>query len=301
MPPQSPEKRSFFKYAAPDTVVAILKNQTVRYSSPLSFNDPFDFQSGLHFDFDLDSLHWKVLDRLFELAVAPTEPIVDKDDLWGKLVLLVRQYYPTHGFPPEGWEQKSAEFFAQFTNEIRATQKSYQEHWWKTLLPGIRVFCVTENRDDLLMWAHYAKDHTGAVLEFLSLPEEDNPLSVAQAVQYVDSPPPFFTEAEWIEHIFSIQKLDASKLYQRYAYCKSRHWEYENEWRVWYPLTPAPEGLYVDMPIRQSEFASLYLGCKATDSFAKEVTSLVRNAFPNTRIFRAHKSECAYSLEYNEI
>ena len=118
MPAQSPKKSSFFKYAAPDTVIAILKNQTIRYSSPLSFNDPFDFQSGLYLDFDLDSLHGKVLDRLFELAAAPTEPIVDKDDPWGKLVLLVRQYYPTHGFPREQCEQGSAELFAQLTNEI---------------------------------------------------------------------------------------------------------------------------------------------------------------------------------------
>jgi hypothetical protein len=301
MSSQGPGKRSFFKYAPPDTILAILRNQTIRYSSPLSFNDPFDFQSGLHFEFDLDSLHGKVLDRLFELAVAPNEPDVDKADPWGKLVLLIRQHYPTHGFPRGRWEQESSDQFAWLISEIRATQKRYQEHWWKTLLPGIRVFSVSEERDNLLMWAHYAKDHTGAVLEFLSLPDEDNPLSVAQPVQYVDHPPPFFTEAEWIDDILSIQKFDINELYRRYAYYKSRKWRYEKEWRVWYPLIPSPATLFNDMPIRQSEFASLYLGCKATDSFAYEAASLARKAFPSVRIFRARKSKHAYALEYAEI
>jgi hypothetical protein len=80
MPPTTPGERSFFKYAAPDTVLAILNSQMVRYSSPGSFNDPFDVQSGLHFDFDLTTLHGKVLDRLLEFATQATEPQVDAAD-----------------------------------------------------------------------------------------------------------------------------------------------------------------------------------------------------------------------------
>ena len=116
-------RRSFFKYAAPDTVLAILKNQTVRYSSPLLFNDPFDVQSGLHFESDLDSLHDRVLERLFELATVPSIPVVDQDDPWGKLVLMVRKHFPTHGFPTERWHGESAELFGQLVSEIKTTQR----------------------------------------------------------------------------------------------------------------------------------------------------------------------------------
>lgn len=301
MTSNAPGRRSFFKYAAPDAVLAILKNQTVRYSSPLIFNDPFDFQSGLHFEFDLDSLHGKVLERLSELAAAPGVPIIDKDDPWGKLILLVRQYFPTHGFPNDRWRRESAELFAQLVSEIRTTQGKYQQHWWNTLLPGLRVFCVSEERDNLLMWAHYAKDHTGAVIEFLSLPGEDNPLSVSRPVKYVDSPPPFFTEAEWIDDILSVKRFDHQELYRRYAYYKSKHWRYEKEWRVWYPLIPAPKDRYEDLPIRQSEFASICIGCKAADPFAQDVIYHVRRAFPSARIFRARKCDNAYALEYTEV
>jgi len=295
----TPEKRSFYKYATPDTALAVLKNRTVRYSSPLKFNDPFDFQSGLHFDFDLDSLHGKVFDRLHELATNLEEPPVDKNDPWGKIVLLIRENYLKYGLP-DHLRTKSSELFSKLVAEMSVTQQQYQEHWRK-LLPGIRVFCVSEDRDNLLMWAHYAKDHTGAVFEFLSLPEEDNPLSIAKPVTYVDRPPPLFSEAEWINDILSLQRLNTDDLYKRYAYIKSTHWRYEKEWRVWYPQTPAPEGLWFDCPIRQSEFAAVYIGCRAKPDFTDEVRTLTYAAFPHARIFKARKENRDYALKYEEI
>lgn len=297
----SSTERSFFKYVSPDTALSILQAGTVRYSSPLKFNDPFDIQSGLYFDFNLDTLHAKILDRLEELATAEGEPIVDAQDPWGKLVLLVRENYPAHGFPRDRWEQMTAPSFAELTQEMRFTQQKYQEHWRNTLLPEIRVFSVSEERDNLLLWAHYAKDHTGVVFELRSLPDEDNPLSVAEPVVYVDHLIPFFTEAEWIEEILSIKKINWSALYKRYAYIKSRHWEYEREWRVWYPQEKGADSGYYDCPIRPSEFVAVYIGCRAEPSFVSDVVALVKKGFPDTRIYRARKSEEAYALEYEEI
>lgn len=297
-----PGKRSFFKYVAPETALSVLMSRSVRYSSPLTFNDPFDTQSGLHFDFDLDTLHQKILDKMEEFATAPETPPIDANDPWGQTTLFLREKYPTHGFPRDGLRQVMAPVMAWLVQVIRTTQKGYQQFWWETLMSGLRVFCVSEERDSLLMWAHYAKDHTGAVFEFLSLPDEDNPLSVARPVTYVDQPPPFFTEAEWLDEALSIKKFDPSDLYTRYVHVKSKHWQYEREWRVWYPIIPAPPGiLYVDNPLRQSEFAAVYIGCRAESSFVSDVVSLTRSAFPSTRIYRAQKCETAYSLEYMEI
>jgi hypothetical protein len=103
MQPEASGKRPFYKYASPETALAILKSGKVRYSSPRTFNDPFDIQSGLHFDFDISTLHGKVIDRIEELAASSSTPIVNPEDAWGKLVLEARKHYPTHGFPRERW------------------------------------------------------------------------------------------------------------------------------------------------------------------------------------------------------
>lgn len=207
-----PGKRPFFKYASPDTAIAILQSRKVRYCAPVTFNDPFDVQSGLHFDFDLSGLPEKVLCRIGELASAPDEPTVDPTNPWGKLVLEARRYFPTHGFPRDRWLPSIESAFDSLLNVFEQTRIDFQNHWKTIMLPGVRVFCVTEDRDNLLMWAHYARDHKGAVFEFCSLPEEDNPLSVATAVDYVDAPPSFFSEQEFINDILSIERLDIAAL-----------------------------------------------------------------------------------------
>jgi hypothetical protein len=291
-------KRPFFKYASPETTRAILRSRSVRYSSPTAFNDPFDIQSGLHFDFEIESLPSAVLERIAHFAAAPDPPPVDPLDPWGKVVLEVRRHYPTHGFPRELWTQHGSAPLQQLANIIRETRQEYENHW-RDLLPTIRVFCVSEERDNLLMWAHYGRDHSGAVFEFWSLPEEDNPLSVASPVQYVDDPISFFSKEEFINDILSVRKLDFSALYRRYAYIKSARWQYEREWRVWYPLSES--GLYDDMPIRPSEFTSLYLGCRATESFKTEVIASLANSFPNVRVYQAAKADGSYTLAFNAI
>ena len=299
MPTDSPGKRPFYKYAAPDTALAILRNRTVRYSSPITFNDPFDTQSGLHFDFDLPRLPGMLLDKLAELASAPIDPAIDPTDPWGKLVLEVRRHFPDHGFPRDKWKPLIESEFDTLNNSFEEARRGIQNHWKSVMLPGVRVFCVSEDRNNLLMWAHYTKDHRGAVFEFWSLPDEDNPLSVASAVDYVPNPPPFFSESEFIDNILSLNKFDISALSRRYVYSKSQHWSYEQEWRVWYPLSTT--ALYDDMPIRESEFAAIYLGCCASDDFRKEIWNAVRAHFPKVRVFQAHKQKEAYALEYTEV
>jgi hypothetical protein len=292
--------RPFYKYASAEATLAILGSRTVRYSSPLLFNDPFDVQSGLHFDFDIATLYDKVLERLGELAAAPEAPLVDSGDVWGKVVLTARAHYPSHGFPRQRWAEMTAPSFRAVTAVIEETQKKYREHWRSKLMPSVRVFCVTEERDNLLMWAHYSKDHTGAVIEFWSLPEEDNALSVAKPVIYSDSPPPFFSEREWIDDLMGVKKLDPDQLYRRYAYYKSPHWSYEKEWRVWYPLATSLE-MYDTVPIRPNELRAIYFGCRASESFVNEAMHLLRGAFPSARPYQASKSEEAYKLSFHEI
>lgn len=296
----SPGTRPFFKYTSPETTLAILRSKSVRYSSPLSFNDPFDVQSGLHFDFDLNTFQIKVIDRLHELASGDKEPLVDPEDIWGKVTLAARADYLSGEFSRQHWEDMTRPSLSRLTNVIAGTQKLYQDYWRNVLLPRFRVLCVSEEKDHLLMWAHYARDHTGCVLELWSLPEEDNLLSVAEPVEYSNTPPPFFTSKEWVDDYVGTTKLDTDALFHRYAKVKSNHWLYEREWRVWgtFSKSTAP---YEDVPVRPSELRALYIGCRALPSFAAEAIALLRQSFPMTRVYRTIKRQDAYGLQYVEV
>ena len=295
---QSPGRRPLYKYMSPQTACIVAESRTVRYSSPLTFNDPFDVQAGLHFSFDIGSLPGKVLSRLDDLAKSPLPPTVDAEDVWGQLVLLVREHYHSHGVPEVLKTDRGVEPLGRIVSAIRETQRQYQEHWWSRLLPGVRVFCVSEVHDNLLMWAHYAQDHTGAVFEFWSLPEEDNLLSVAAPVEYVPSPPSFFTEKEFIDDLLSLKRLDAQSLYRRYAYVKSDHWAYEQEWRVWYPFSDSTDHDLI--PISTAELKAVYFGCRMDPEVQRRLTTLLRVGFPGARLLKANRRSDAYALEFHD-
>ncbi len=40
-------------------------------------------------------------------------------------------------------------------------------------LSDISIFCITEEYDNLLMWAHYAENHKGGVIKLLPVKEID--------------------------------------------------------------------------------------------------------------------------------
>lgn len=291
-----PRKRPFYKYLSPETAIIVAESQTVRYSSPATFNDPFEFQSGIHFDFNPNSIPSEFLRRLEELASSSALPAVDPTDPWGKLVLLVRSNYATQGIPMPLRAERGIEAFQVLIDVLRDTQRRYQEHWWTTLFPGIRVFCVSEVVNSPLMWAHYAKNHTGVVYEFWSLPEEDNALSVAQPVEYQETPPVFFSETEFVDDLLSIKPIDINLLSRRYAYCKSAHWRYEQEWRVWHPLSQTKDHDYVQ--VRQSEFKAAYFGCRMPSDARENLKLALRQNFPAVQLFQAHREPSSYELSF---
>jgi hypothetical protein len=214
------------------------------------------------------------------------------------MVLLARKYFPRDGFNRDRWIEFTKPAFDNLLPVIRDTQAKYQRHWQEEQLPGIRVFCVSEDRDNLLMWAHYAKDHRGAVFELWSLPDEDNPLSTAVPVRYVDRPIPFYSKTDWVNDMVSVRRLDLRSLYQEYACTKSSHWSYEREWRVWYPLSKTDK--YDYSPIRRSELKAVYLGCQSEPAMREPVKRLLREKYPEARLFLARKSDSRYALDYED-
>lgn len=297
---EGPGRRSFFKYASPQAAKSILESRVLRLQSPLAFNDPFDLSVDLTLDISEEELHRVVLDRLEVLASSPERPEVDIDDPWGEVVAGVWDRCRTVGGSPREISQILRRCMDGLAGEIESTRRDYLS-WWESKAPDIRVLCVSEERDNLLMWAHYAQDHTGVVLELLSLPEDDNALSAAVKVEYVDSPLPFFTSSEWVDDILSVKRIDPTALYLRYPTIKSRHWEYEKEWRVWYPRSTPSQLPYDELKINSRDLKAVYIGCRASDEFCRNIERLVHSGFPGTKVYVALKKHGTFGLEFKEI
>lgn len=294
-----PGRRPFYKYVAPETALAILQNQSIRFSSPLLFNDPFDHQTCLHLDFDIGQFPRRLLAKIEYLVKNPHIQVRRDVGPIYEVLEIMRGKFSRHGFPRDAFVKDVLPILAEGADTIETTRLSFEAHWQESLKAN-RALCVTEENDNLLMWAHYAKDHTGAVLELWSLPEEDNALSVSEPVQYSRTPPAFFTEDEFLDFFCGLQKLDMTALTRRSVYTKSDHWSYEREWRVYYPLSEKP-GLFEFNTLRASEFKAIYFGCRAEPSFMRGACDLLAEHYPATTQWTAQRQASAYAVSFCEF
>lgn len=174
-----------YKYLpAEDYLPKILSGESLKFSSPLDFNDPFECKPLCLIELG------KAGDRFLsqgckELGYSPAKRIKKKGELrrfQGRAL-------------PSGLESNMSE-----------------------LLKGIGISCFSEARDSILMWAHYAAEHSGVCIGFDTTKHF---FQTAWQVQYQDALPIIYRPSDSPDTMLSKSLLT-----------KSIHWKYEREWRI---------------------------------------------------------------------
>ena len=174
--------------------------------------------------------------------------------------------------------------------------------WWRSFIKKVRVFCVVEEHDNLLMWAHYSKNHTGAVIKFRLIPELDTALCGAYPIQYSGKPPTLATLEEYIQDLTGKIPLDTNKVSWRYTLTKSNHWRYEKEWRC------AKKSKSTDLrkrsefaPVLPDEIDTVYLGLKMKRPEEEAILRCLTGSLKNVHVYKAKKSETKYGLDFGRV
>lgn len=287
----------FFKYLSPEAALASMENGTMKWASPRLFNDPFDFPVAMDFTFTGQEIAEALTDELVRMAYGPDEPIGDPNNEFIRASLLNRKLL----------NGPSAEEFRAFMSEANAESVQRFEEGQiqrRRFLSEFRnqfaVFCVSAKRDDLLMWAHYSKDHTGCVFQFRCLPELDRPLCAAQKVNYVENYPLLGSLDEYVKHLTGQSEIDYDNLFEIFAFTKSLRWSYEDEWRCVSQLHDRGTG-YDYEPFIQEELESVYIGHRAAPGYRDAICDLLREQYPNTKAFSSDVNIQDYSMVFNEI
>jgi tetratricopeptide (TPR) repeat protein len=154
---------------------------------------------------------------------------------------------------------------------------------------------LTAHPDSLLMWAHYAAEHRGFVIEF-------------------DTAHPFFDRgsgSEKPEGLYPVRYTDQrptlslSEYYRAVLY-KSPDWAYENEWRLLLPLSEAANSDFTDaqgqpvhlFDVPPESVSSVIVGCRAPESLADELADLLLSdpRYAHTRLLVADEEPDRYAL-----
>jgi len=265
----------FYKYLSPEASKAALENRSLKWSTPKMFNDPFDFPIAMDFSFSGEDLAKALMDELVRLSYGPEEPVGVPNNPFITLSMISR-HNPRN--PPK---EKFREFMASANDEMlkrfNSDQKSRRQSLNK-FRNKFAVLCLSEKYDDLLMWAHYTKNHTGSVLKLRCLPELDRPICVAKQVNYVSTYPLIANLEDYVKHLTGQVVLDYDTLFETFAYTKSKHWNYEAEWRCVSELHNQERGFDYD-PIIPDELEAVYIGHSAEEKYKNSLKDIIHNNF----------------------
>lgn len=244
--------KKIYKYQ-PATVQSLinLKSQSIYFNSASKFNDPFDCNIKLKFK-NLNEEDTKKLKKYFLKDIKNEIHKQDLDNLT--------------------------------SSEFLKIAKNITDERIDNFYQNKGISCFSENKNNQLMWSHYASSGKGFCLEFDTTIE---PFQKILPVEYVDTPP----FLDLVEMITSKEKYLLRKL----LCLKSSDWAYEKEWRCFHDETNKSYGY------AQNTLTGVYFGSEIEREFLEIICLILQGQNPNVKFYQALKSKDSWNLQFEEI
>jgi hypothetical protein len=185
--------------------------------------------------------------------------------------------------------------------QFPAIKLQVQDIIHKSLRNALGALCLTKNGKHPLMWAHYADEHRGVIVEF----ETDYPCfnrgSYAEGVgRFVDVS---YTKSRPTLNAASNENEEALRVL---ALSKAIDWEYEDEMRMLLPLADADEvvdGMYHLIKVNSGSVRAVVFGCRASDDFIDQVSQVIiaDDEFVHVELYKATPCKKDYVLNYEAL
>lgn len=271
-----PEIPVIYKYIpAEHYLPKVLKGESIKFSSPLSFNDPFECKPLCIIE-NGEAGERFLSNGLKEIGLTPAQRLRRLGEL--------RRF---QGLPmPSGLESNMSELLSQ-----------------------IGISCFSESRDSILMWSHYAAEHSGVCIGFDTT---KHIFQTAWQVKYQDELPVIYRPSDNNDQMLSKSLLT-----------KSIHWEYEREWRiVKRTMTPeqqrttilkygqnSPAQLEVMVDQRGPGFygfpkhaiTEVILGVKMLPPKRRQVLQWIEEAQLKIPVYQAVRHQSEFRLEFSKV
>ena len=303
---------TIYKYFNPDCI-EILENSLIRFTQPSIFNDPFEC-----FPYLQEITHVKHVQRVREYLNRHKCSDAEKE---GMFLASWKEEHEKHPELNVSYEE-FREFLKFKMDAIASLIGDLKKGHGSVDLPSFRrkvvqvmmqiinrvgILCLTEKMDNLLMWAHYSSNHTGFVIEFdekHTFFGQGRELGSLKKVRYSTTRPevtmldPTLSDIEllykWIEDIFCV---------------KSKHWEYEQEWRMIVPLRgcqsviASQQGDIYLFELPKSCITGIILGCRMSGQNKERILNALRNdeGYNHVSLRQAEMDEKEFRLSITDI
>jgi hypothetical protein len=172
-------------------------------------------------------------------------------------------------------EQATKHYFQNVKGEAKFRQYSNRDEMrdWqlKQLRDGVTVFCLSKENDNILLWSHYAANHSGICIGFDRDVLYYNTGASVGKVEYLDD---YLTlkpiPVDQPTHVFQVLT-------------KAKKWEYEAEYRFiyWNPKTV--------FEIEPKAIKQLVFGCSTPKKEAERIIDAIKSdsALSHVEFFQA--------------
>lgn len=286
---------AFYKYMSYKTASIVLENQTLRWSTPATLNDPYDIQFDLRISFNRDKVLRDALSKLWklftkELTGHPENPMTE-------VIQILRPFL--QNIP-------KAHFMSKMEEGIKKSFSAMDENIHKVYLETreqlstTKILCLTDSPTNQLMWAYYADSNKGVVFRFQDEPGADSPYCTAKQMSYLLDIPLLFEEDELSDFLSGLITFDEKKRINALIYTKSEAWKHENEWRIFAGDGREKNAPYEDIKFGKKELTGVVFGCRMPSDQKAALSQKIGHLYPHVEILQATPADHSFQLELSQ-
>lgn len=299
MPTHHPE--TLVKYCSVETAMKILNSQTLRWSAPNLYPDPFELNHRTTLGFDPQAM-------LQAAIQAATAMIFAKDEPRGSnpLTVVIRRWRDEERFQsPEEAVDVLKELLSQMVdNRLQALDQLMAD--WRKFCRTLRVCSFSAKPDNIAAWNQFADQHHGVAIrlqcgEFTSLPKP-------QQVNYRPNRPEITTLREQLDVVLTNQAFHAEEYFFDKFTCKAMHFSSEQEWRCFRQSkdeigeeAKAESAWFDDVKFERSDITAVYFGTFTDPKAMRDIYALIKEQYSQAKVFQAKTSQSKYEIEFNRI
>lgn len=282
----------FYKYMPYSTASIVLENQTLRWSTPATLNDPYDIQFDLQINFDRNKVLTDTLDKLWKVFIGELTGHPEN-----KMTSAVNVMRPAlKGIPKKNFmrqmEEGIKQSFLVMDKHIHHTYCETREH-----LATTKILCLTDSPTNQLMWAYYADSNKGVALRFQDEPGADSPYCTAKKMSYTQDIPKLFEEDELSDFLAGLIIFDQNKRINSLIYTKSDAWKHESEWRIFAGDGRDKNAPHEDKKFGTKELTGIVFGCRMPLNQKIALSQIFMRSYPHAEIFQATPAHHSFQLE----
>lgn len=301
-PKNSPESKvaedilSLIKFCSVDTGLKILNSQTLRWSSPHLFNDPFELNHTAQTDFTPDTLVKGMIKEAINLLFGPNEPTGKSN----RLVAAISRWRDEERFASE--EEAEAvlnQLFGQMAQQQQETIDKYLQAW-RQFSSALRICCFSDKPGNMAAWQRYGDNHSGIALKFAA--GEDFTLHDPKRVHYSTTPPFITNLKEQVAVSYGKQPAPSSDGFVDKLLSKNRDDSAEREYRCFDVERGEADGdeqlWYTNKTFKTHELKAIYIGLGTRREDKEAVINLVKADYKNTRVFQAEAVSGCFEVDF---